>query len=92
MDERFLDYLADRDRQRSEAVERMLANMTERERALVKDAAVMAFVRGFQFCHANPGAGREQWPKDSAVLKDVLDSVRAFRDLYPNLSALDGES
>jgi hypothetical protein len=75
-------YLAARDAQRAEAVDAVLASLTERERRLVREAAVMGYVRG----RRHP-AGQDH-PKDSAVLAEVVDACLAAPDLYPVISGV----
>lgn len=73
-------YLAKRDEQRAEDVRRILASLTPRERSLVKDAAVIGYVRGTM------AAEGERVPKDSAILAEVVDACLAAPDLYPALA------
>lgn len=74
-------YLAKRDAQRADDVATFLATLTDRERALVKDAAVMGYVQG----RRHPQG--EKHPKDSWVLATVVDACLAFPDLYPAVNA-----
>lgn len=76
-----VEYLAQRDAQRADAVADVLGSLTDRERALVKDAAVMGYVRG----RMRPQS--EAHPKDSAVLAEVIDACLAHPDLYPAVAA-----
>ncbi len=55
----------------------VLAGMTKREQALIKDAAVMGYVQG-----AMAGRDREI-PPDGMILASVLDGCLAMSDLYP---------
>lgn len=74
-------YFAARDAERREAVQETLDRLTERERALVREAAVMGFVHG-----RNSALGWEDdHPKDSAVLFGVVSACRAMSDIYPLL-------
>lgn len=75
--EPLLAYFAQREAARAEAVTAFLASLTDRERALIKDAAVMGYVRG----RMHPQD--EQHPKDGAVLAEVVDACLALPDLYP---------
>lgn len=76
-------YVAERDRQRAEQVGQVWASLTERERALVREAAVMAYVRGVM---AAGGTSRDvQIPPDSAVVREVIGACQAMPDLYPTL-------
>ena len=77
-----LDYFANRHAQEAMLTDQAWAALTPREQALVREAAVMGFVRG-QFY----GTERRT-PKDSAIVRDVLTEVRGFADLYPTLNGL----
>jgi hypothetical protein len=77
-----VEYLAKRDAQRANAVADVLGALTDRERALVKDAAVMGYVRG----RMHPDS--EAHPKDSAVLAEVIDACLAHPDLYPAIATV----
>jgi hypothetical protein len=58
--------------------------MTQRERALLREAAVLGYVIG-----ATHGPYREGIPKDSAIVAEVLEAAEcSFPDLYPLLAAL----
>lgn len=77
-----LSYLAQREQQRAAAVDATLAALTERERRLIREAAVMGYVQGRRH-------SREQdHPKDDAVLALVVDACLAHPDLYPVLSGV----
>lgn len=80
MPEHLMKYLAKRDVQHSREVSEFLASLTDRERALLKDAAVMGYVQG----RRHPEG--EQHPKDSWVLAAVIDACFAFPDLYPAMN------
>ena len=75
-------YLVSRDAARADAVNNLLERLTPRERALVRDAAVMGYVRG----RMHPQD--EKHPKDGAVLAEVVDACLAFPDLYPAVNAV----
>ncbi|MFI1728213.1 hypothetical protein ACH40E_03025 [Streptomyces acidicola] len=75
-------YLAGRDAARANAVNNLLDRLTPRERALIRDTAVMGYVRG----RMHPQG--EQHPKDGAVLAEVIDACLAFPDLYPAVNAV----
>lgn len=77
-----LDYLALREQQRTEAVDTTLAALTERERRLMREAAVMGYVQGRR--HPQD----EAHPKDAAVLALVVDACLAHPDLYPVISGV----
>lgn len=79
-------YVAERDRQRTEQVDQTWTSLTERERALVREAAVMAYVRGVM---AAGGTSRDvQIPPDATVVRTVISACQAMPDLYPNLGGL----
>lgn len=78
-DEQLTAYLATRDAQRAEAVERFLAKLTPREQRLVREAAVMGWVQGLQ---RNRGDADAVLP-DSAMLATVVEAMFANADLYP---------
>jgi hypothetical protein len=80
--EALIHYLADRDAQRARQVEATLAALTERERRLIREAAVMGYVRG----RMHPTD--EQHPKDTAVLHEVVAACTAIPDLYPVISGV----
>lgn len=84
LDADLIRYLTARDQQHARQVERTLNAMTEREQLLVREAAVMSYVRGNM-------AGKCQdfkIPKDTAILYEVIDACLAFDDLYPTVSSL----
>ncbi|MFE5967108.1 hypothetical protein [Streptomyces sp. NPDC056463] len=78
-DDVLLGYLAQRDVQRAKAAMAIWEGLTERERGLVHDAAVMGYVQGMR----HPSG--ERIPKDSRITYIVVDACRAFPDLYPTL-------
>ena len=84
--EEILRYLAARDADRERGVDRALASLTDRERALVRDAAVMGYVQGVQATHAKEAA----IPGDSVIVRRVIAGCQVFDDLYPTISALGG--
>lgn len=74
--------------ERAERVaEEMLANLTGRERALIKEVAVMGYFLGQLDAGGVP---REEYPKDSVVLNRALHCATSptYSDLYPTLTAL----
>lgn len=50
--EEIVRYVAARDQERAERVDRALAALTGRERALVREAAVMGYVQGAMYASA----------------------------------------
>ncbi|MER6602562.1 hypothetical protein [Streptomyces parvus] len=81
-----VDYLIARDAQRAEAVTQFLGRLTDREHALIRDAAVMGYVQGR--LHLRD----EDHPKDSAVLRLVIDAALAIPDLYPAVAAIEEQT
>lgn len=83
-----LDYFADRMRQRAERIDRTLATLTPFERRLVREAAVMGYVRGAMAGRnrATLGEPREgDILPDPDILADVIDACIAMD--YPYLRA-----
>lgn len=80
--DRLVDYLVQRDNQRAQAVDDFLAKLTQRERALITQAAVMGWVQGVR----HPDG--ERIPKNGPLLAHVIDACFAFPDLYPAINAL----
>nr|BEK68812.1 hypothetical protein KPHV_60390 [Kitasatospora purpeofusca] len=72
-------YFAQRETARLDAVAELLARLTERERLLVKEAAVMGWVQGMR--HHDVG-----YPGDQQALITVVDACIAFSDLYPTIT------
>ena len=78
------NYLIARSKQRSDQAMTTLEALTPRERDLVREAAVMGFFQGHRMHDGfNPNT---DWPKDSAVLMEVLGGCLADRDLYPTIT------
>lgn len=73
-------YLLEREAQRADAVAAFLASLTDRERGLFHDAAVMGYVQGLM------RSREEGVPKDSQVMSLVVDACFAFPDLYPAIN------
>lgn len=72
-----VDYLTKRSEQRAAAVDNFLAGLTDYERGLIHDAAVMGYVRGSMHSHG------EEIPKGKAIIADVVNACFAHSDLYP---------
>lgn len=75
-----LAYFATRDDDRRQQVESVLAVMTKREQALVREIAVMANVVNLPY--------GERPAKDTAVLYDVIARCISMPDLYPTIARL----
>lgn len=78
-----VSYLEQRDAERAETVKAKLASLTDWERALVTDAAVMGYVQGMRHPQGEP------YPRDVNVVPFVVGECisPAFADLYPALNA-----
>lgn len=76
-------YFAEREDQRAHRVEATLAAMTDRERALVGEAAVMGYVTGVW-----AGPHRAEIPLDAAIVAEVINACLAKGDLYPTIAGL----
>lgn len=72
-------YFADREAARHNAAAEWFGTLTDRERALVKDAAVMGYVQGMRH-HDLPV------PKDSVILARVVEACLSITDLYQAIS------
>jgi hypothetical protein len=73
-------YFAQRDASRRDAVAAVLAGLNERERLLVKEAAVMGWVQGMRHHDLD-------YPGDGNALITVMDACIAFKDRYPTIAA-----
>ncbi|MFG2001723.1 hypothetical protein ACGFNU_21485 [Spirillospora sp. NPDC048911] len=71
-------YLAARDREHAREIAEALDTLTPREQRLIKEAAVMGYVRGSLATGA-----RVQIPPDSVVLSDVVGACIANSDRFP---------
>ncbi|WP_319052653.1 hypothetical protein [Streptomyces europaeiscabiei] len=78
-----ITYMAQRDAERADKVTAFLASLTDRERGLVHDMAVMGYVQGLMRDRS------EGCPKDSQTMALVIDACFSFPDLYPTVSALE---
>ena len=77
-------YFAARIAAEADRVDAVLGAMTKRERALVREVAVMADVR------ATMRAGsQERVPPDSEVIRDTISACLHMDDLYPTVSRLE---
>lgn len=74
-------YFVSRETARRNDITAALAGLTDRERGLVRDAAVMGFVQGSRW------RGEEAaFPLDRPIVEGVIDACLHMRDLYPTLS------
>ena len=82
-----LSYFAARDQQRAEQVAARLARFTDRERRLVREAAVMGYVLGHMSGEVYGRQGGKPMaariPKDSAIVAEVVLACDSQSDLYP---------
>lgn len=74
-------YLSKRNEQRAAAVESFLADLSDYERGLIHDAAVMGYVRGSMHPRG------EDIPLDKAIIADVVSACFVHRDLYSYVNA-----
>ncbi|MFD7995473.1 hypothetical protein [Streptomyces mexicanus] len=74
-------YLAERQTQRATAVDSFLASLSNYERGLVHDAAVMGYVQGLMRDRS------DGVPKDSETMALVIDACLAMPDLYSAINA-----
>lgn len=73
-------YVAARDRDRAEQVDQALAALTDRERALVRAAAVMGYV------HGTLAERGEPIPPDTDILREVVAACQSMPNLYPTIA------
>jgi hypothetical protein len=85
MSEDLMRYLAGRAQEHQDAVDALLAQLTERERRLVREAAVMGYVRGRM---SIPGAmlNPPPMPTDTEITHEVVGAALAMPELYPVLN------
>jgi hypothetical protein len=81
LSEQLVSYFAQRQAQRAEAVDAFLAGLTDYERGLFYDAAVMGYVRGSM--HPRDA----EIPLNKAIVADVVNACFAHSDLYPAVNA-----
>ncbi len=83
-------YFAARERQRAEQVASVLGAMNPRERKLVREAAVMGYVRGTMAGAVDARAGREtEIPHDRDILALVVSCCLSIPDLYPTFGRME---
>lgn len=80
--EYLITYMERQRQQRAAAVNGVLGALTDRERALVRNAAVMGYVQGRRHPEGEPHPG------DGDVLARVIDACLAHPDLYPAINAV----
>lgn len=77
------EYFAKRQAARADRVRAFLDSLTNRERALVQDIAVMGYVRGSM----HPKG--EEIPLNAAILADVVNACFASPDLHPAVATIE---
>lgn len=75
-------YLAERDRERQQQRAEAFARFTPREQRLIREAAVMGFVRGSMYC-ASRHDEEPEIPRDVWIVEQVLAGCLSFDDIYP---------
>lgn len=78
-----MGYLATREQQRQANITAALERLSDRERLLIREAAVMGYVQGRFSVAASDGT---PIPPDSQVLALVVDGCLAMGDRYPLIS------
>lgn len=90
IDERLVRYFAERQRQRAEQVVAVVGAMNPREQRLVREAAVMGYVRGTMAGRVDGREGRETViPHDRDVLALVVSCCLSMPDLYPTFDRME---
>jgi hypothetical protein len=79
--EALIRYVAVRDQERNERVSGVMRTLTETELTLIKEAAVMGYVRGKLASRDAPV------PPDSDILRLVVAACLDMPDLYPTIAA-----
>ena len=79
LDASLLAYFETRQQQRADDRNAVLRGLTKREQQLVREAAVMGYVRGTM-------APDKDIPDDSDVTAFVIDCCLGFPDLYPAMA------
>jgi len=87
--QKFLEqYLQGRDQERTQEFAEIHGKLSEREQALVRDAAIMGFVQGTL---AAGGLPREDFPSDRVILRETLLGCKSHKDLYPTIGTIGDE-
>lgn len=82
-------YLAARDRQRTEAVNRALATLKPFERRILWEAAVMGYVRGTIAGRSRATLGESRdgdIPGDAAIIYEIISCCASMAEIYPYLA------
>lgn len=80
-----LHYFRSREQSRGDAFRVHWDALTLRERQLVKEAAVMGYVRGSMHGAAGSGHRPDPIPGDSTIVYEVVDACISMPDIYPLL-------
>ncbi len=83
--ERLVEYFRIRERQRATDVDTVLNGLTDREHALVREAAVMGYVRG-RMAGDLPRTDERPFPSDTAILAEVIGGCLDIPDQYPTIA------
>lgn len=78
-----LEYFAAREQQRARTVQRALDTLNPYENRILREAAVMGYVRGLMAGRA----GVEQPGPDADTVAEVVGACAAMADLYPIIAA-----
>lgn len=87
--QQLVTYLASRDRQRTEAVNRALATLKPFERRILREAAVMGYVRGAMAGRSRATMGEPRdgdVPADASIVHEVISCCASMGELYPYLA------
>lgn len=90
IEEGLLRYFAVRQQERADEVAAALARLSVPERRLLREAAVMGYVRGVMAggVAARAGIREPEIPPDSAVVAEVVSCCQSMSDLYPFIAGL----
>lgn len=83
-----LRYFGNRQRQREDRRAALLALLTERERGLVREAAVMGFVQGLMHASA---LHTTKVPADSVILDRTVDGFLSSPESYRTVTGYEQE-
>lgn len=79
--EQMLTYFAQREKQRADRVAAFLDSLSNYERGLFCDGAVMGYVRGSMHPRG------EEIPLNAEIIADIVGACFAHHDLYPTVNA-----
>jgi hypothetical protein len=81
--DRLMLVVAERQQERDRRTAGLWYALTPRERALVREAAVMGFVHGAM---SKPGPPPDPFPGDMAIVSTVIEGAAWLADRYPTLA------